>query len=85
MYNKKIQNILDLNIIDFRRFSGRYMIGERNGKGKEYIDKDQLIFEDEYKNGKRNGKGKEYDEEGNLIYEGEYLFKWEKKRKRKRI
>jgi len=73
VYNKKIQNILGLNILDFRRFSGRYMIGERNGKGKEYNDKDQLIFEGEYKNGKRNGKGKEYDEEGNLIYEGDYL------------
>ena len=36
LYNKKLQYKLHINIIDFRRLSGRYIIGERNGKGKEY-------------------------------------------------
>ena len=45
-----------------------------NGKGKEYDDEGELIFEGEYYNGKRwNGKGNEYDDNGELIFEGEYL------------
>ena len=51
---------------------------KKNGKGKEYLYGNQLIFEDEYLNGKRNGKGKKYDYRGNLKFEGEYLngIKW---------
>ena len=77
-YNKKIQAIDGLNLINFRRFSGRY-IKEEYGRIKEYNSyNDDLIFEGEYLNGRRNGKGKEYNEEGNLIFEGEYLTgkKW---------
>ena len=37
------------------------MNGERNGKGKEYKEFDQIEFEGDYLNGKRNGKGKEYN------------------------
>ena len=44
-----------------------------NGKGKEYNNDGNLIFEGEYLNGERNGKGKEYNNDGELIYEGEYL------------
>ena len=73
-YNKKIQNILGLNVRDLMRVSGRYIIGERNGYGKEYNNYfNKLIFEGEYLNGKRNGNGKEYNLEGNIIYKGEYL------------
>ena len=51
-------------------FEGKYIKGERNGKGKEYHN-NELIFEGEYLNNKRwNGKGKEYDNY-RLIYEGE--------------
>ena len=55
-------------------FEGDYKNGERNGKGKEYID-GILIFEGEYLDGKIwSGKGKEYcigsDE---LLFEGEYM------------
>ena len=72
-YNKKLQTVAGLNLIDFRRFSGRYII-EENSKIREYNSyNDRLIFEGEYSNGKRNGKGKEYNEEGKLIFEGEYL------------
>ena len=73
-YNKNMQNILDISLINYKFFSDRYIIFEKNGKGKEY-DKfnDTLVFEGEYLNGKRNGKGKEYYFDGNLIFEGEYL------------
>ena len=72
-YNKNMQNILDISIINYKFFSGRYIIFEKNGTGKEY-DRydDKLIFEGEYLHGKRNGKGKEYYF-GVLEFEGEYL------------
>ena len=73
-YNKNIQNILDISLINYKFYSDRYIIFEKNGKGKEY-DKynDSLVFEGEYLNGKRNGKGKEYHRNGILKFEGEYL------------
>ena len=38
----------------------KYKIGEKNGKGAEYIiDTNIKIFEGEYLNGIKNGKGKE--------------------------
>ena len=73
-YNKKMQNILDINLINYKFYSDRYIIFEKNGKGKEYNNyNDTLVFEGEYLNGKKNGKGKEYDDEGNIFFEGEYL------------
>ena len=73
-YNKSIQKNLDINIINYKFFSGRYMIYESNGIRKEYNgEDDKLIFEGEYLNGKRNGKGKEYGKYGLVIFEGEYL------------
>jgi len=72
-YNKKIQAIVGIDLIDFRRFSGRYII-EGYGRLREYNSyNDRLIFEGGCSNGKRNGNGKEYNEEGQLIFEGEYL------------
>ena len=74
IYNKQFQNILHVDIEDFKKLSGKYKIGEKNGKGKEYIiDTKDLIFEGEYLNGKKNGKGKEYYNNGKLLFEGEYL------------
>jgi len=32
VYNKNIQNKLNIDIIDYRRFSGRYKIYDENGK-----------------------------------------------------
>ena len=44
----------------YKKINGRYKIAEKNGKGKEYVFEDQLIFEGEYLNGQKKGKGKEY-------------------------
>ena len=49
-----------------------YINGERNGKAKEYYDKDKIQFEGEYLDDKRK-KGKEYNTDGKIIFEGEYL------------
>ena len=72
-YNKNLQNKLDINLLNYKIYIGKYIIYEINGKIKEYEGyNDDLLFEGEYLNGKMNGKGKEY-EDGILIYEGEYL------------
>ena len=65
---------MDLKLIFYKMFSGKIIIGKRNGFGKEldcYTNK--ILFEGEYLNGKRNGKGIEYDKDGKMIYEGEYI------------
>ena len=72
-YNKNMQNILDISLINYKIFSERYIIYGKNGKGKEYNYDDKLLFEGEYLNKKRNGKGKEYGEYCILIFEGEYI------------
>ena len=73
-YNKNIQNKIDLNIMNYKRFSGKYIIYESKNKGKEYNGyNDYLIYEGEYLNRKRNGKGKEYYYKEQLKFEGEYL------------
>ena len=77
-YNKNIQKLLNINIVNYKIFSGKYIIYDRNGKGKEFnIYDDTLIFEGEYSNGKRNGKGRElhYDilDGYDMVFEGEFL------------
>ena len=52
-------------------YEGEYLNDKRNGKGKEYDYKGELIFEGEYLYNYRR-KGKEYIKE-KLEYEGEYL------------
>ena len=37
IYNKEIQDKLNVNFIDLKRISGKYKEGEKNGKGKVYI------------------------------------------------
>ena len=70
-YNKNLQNILKLNIINYREFSGRFLIERKNGIFEEYDSfNSRLVFKGKYLNGKRNGRGKEYD---NFKYEGEFL------------
>ena len=54
-------------------FEGEYLNRKRSGKGKEYYDNGNLIFEGEYLYGKRL-KGKEYVN-GRLEYEGDYIIK----------
>ena len=72
-YNKELQNLMDIKLIFYKILSGKIIIGERNGLGKEldYFT-NEILFEGEYLNGKRNGKGKEY-RNGKLGFEGEYL------------
>ena len=73
-YNKSIQKNLNISIINYKFFSGRYIIYESNGFGKEYNGYDDtLIFEGEYLNGQRHGKGEEYFLHGKIKFEGEYL------------
>ena len=47
-YNKELQKILFVDIEDYKELSGKYKIGKKNGKGKEYNINDELIFEGEY-------------------------------------
>ena len=73
-YNKRLQNMLNLNIIDYKSFSSKYIIYEKSGIGIEYNrNNEKIIYEGEYLNGKRNGKGKEYNYFDKLIFEGEYF------------
>ena len=78
--NKAYQKKINLNFLDYKLFTGKYIVYEEKGKVKEYNSyTDDLIFEGGYLNNKRNGKGKEYNNKGELIFEGEYLngIKWE--------
>ena len=72
-YNKSLQENMNISLINYKNFSGKYIIYEQNGKGKDYFYKGKIEFELEYLNGERNGKGKEYNYEGILEFEGEYL------------
>ena len=73
--NKCLQKNIGISIINYKLFTGKYIIYESNGFGKEYNYEDnKFLFEGKYLNGERNGKGKEYYEhDGMLIFEGEYL------------
>ena len=56
IYSKEMQRIFSVDINDYKKVSGKYKIGERNGKGKEFtIDTNRLIFEGEYLYGKKMG------------------------------
>ncbi len=58
-YNKKLQNIIKINILNYKVFSGKYIIYEKNGNGKEYNgENSQLIYEGGYLNGKKMEKEK---------------------------
>ena len=75
IYNRKLQEKFEVNINDYKRRSGKYKKGEKNGKGCIFIlNTDILIFEGEFLNGKRNGEGKEYYKDGKLKFEGKYLY-----------
>ena len=59
-YNKYLQYLMNLDLMNYKRFSGKYIIYENKRKGKEYNGYDDtLLFEGEYMNGNRQGKGKE--------------------------
>ena len=83
VYNKKLHKKLGLDLIDFRRFSGKYKV-EIDGKIKICNSyNDRLIYYGYYSNRKRNGEGKEYNDNGDLVFDGEYLEdkRWKGKEK----
>ena len=49
-YNKIAQNILDISLINYKTFSGRYILYVKNRKVKEYNYYDKLLFKREYLN-----------------------------------
>ena len=74
IYNKQLQDKLGIDIELYKKTSGKYKIGEKNGLGKEYIlNTEILLYEGRYKDGKRNGFGKEYNDKGSLIFKGLFL------------
>ena len=71
-YNQNFQNVLNINLFNYKYFSGKYLIYE-DGIINEYDGyTHKLIFKGEYSKGKRNGIGKEYSL-GELIFKGEFL------------
>ena len=49
IYNNDLQKAILVDIEHYKNISGKYKIGEKNGKGKEYLLKtNKLIFEGEY-------------------------------------
>ena len=59
-YNKSLQANMNINLINYKLFTGKYIIYEQNGKGKEYNFNAKILYEGEFLNGERSGKGKEY-------------------------
>ena len=54
IYNKQLQKVFGVDLKYYQTLSGKYKIGEKNGKGREYLLKnDNLIFEGEYLKRKR--------------------------------
>ena len=70
-YNNIIQKYLNINIINYRIKSGKYLVYETDGKAIEYyydFKRESKAFEGEYSNGERNGKGKEYYIDGRIKF-----------------
>ena len=73
-YNKNLQKLMNIGIINYRYYKGNGILYDFNGMGKEYnVKNNRVEYEGEYINGERNGKGKEYDILDRLIFEGEYV------------
>ena len=55
-------------------FEGEFYDEQKNGKGKEYNEKGELLFEGEYKNGLRwKGKMQYYNSKGEIVFVGDYI------------
>ena len=73
-YNKSLQKKLDIKIINYQFFSGKYIIYESKIRGKEYYGYfDKLIYDGEYLKGKRYGKGEKYYHQNKIFFKGNYL------------
>ena len=71
-YNKRLQNILGIKMINYKYFSKKYIVYEKNNIAKEYNINGHLLFKGQYLNGKRNGKGVE-SYLGNIEFEGNFV------------
>ena len=86
-YNNMLKNEMDIKLLNYKFYSGKYIIFGDNGEGKEYFGyNDELFLEGLFVNGEilnpyivdlfyfknENGLTKEYFD-GILEYEGEYL------------
>ena len=49
IYNKHLQRGFDINIEDYKRLSGVYKEGRRNGKGKEFNKLSNIMRKKEWK------------------------------------
>ena len=59
-HNKQLQEKLDINLIFYKNMTDKYIIYEKDGIGKEYNLKGELLYKGQYHEGERNGKGEEY-------------------------
>ena len=57
-YNKHMQKILDVNLLNYKIYSGKYLLIDKNGIGKEFDYEGNLIFEGQYLKGKKMEKEK---------------------------
>ena len=71
-FNERIQNKLEINIIDYRRLSGKYQIIKDNELKIYNSYNNRILFEGQYSNENKNLNGKEYNEKGDILFEGEY-------------
>ena len=44
IYNKELQKNYLIDIEDYKEISGKYKLGEKNGKGKEYIINTNILI-----------------------------------------
>jgi len=73
-YNKKLQKLLNISIMNYMYYKGNIIIYDFDGTGEEYnVKSNTLEYKGEFINGERNGEGEEYDFYGRLIFEGEYV------------
>ena len=73
-YNKKLQNILNIEESNYFLWFGKGLTLDKNGNGQiTSAHTFNILFEGKYKNGKKNGKGREYNKFGELQFEGQFI------------
>ena len=76
-YNKSLQKLIHINIINYKIFGGKIKIKETKDAKEDWKIYNafnyNIICEGEYLNGKKQGIAKEYYLDGKLLFEGEYL------------
>ena len=60
-YNKHLQKNINISIINYKHFQGKYITYREKGEGEEYLGYDnKQLYVGGFKNGERNGKGIEF-------------------------